>query len=170
MAKSRAALKLNSPVVKLIAVAGAYFLVADPVNTQVDKLVSKVLPLKDAAGVAVPGSVSKMGNYAAAGAEGLGGYMLLMKGKSTLPKTIVGAILAGAALKRALKATGVITGYQAVPVIGNYQAVPVLGSTASEGYRVNGPGGGYRVNGRGTSAVMGSCDNGTTQGSDLLGG
>lgn len=175
MAKSRAALKLNSPIVKLAAVAGAYFLVADPVNTQIDKLLTKVFPNKDAVtNAALPGTVSNMGNWAGAAVEGIPAYMLLMKGRPGMLKMAAGAILAAAALKRALKATGVVSGYQNVPVISGYQGVPVIGRANSlypnNGYRVNGPGEGYRVNGRNTSSVMGSCDSGTTEGSDLLGG
>lgn len=168
MAK-RSAMGLNSPLIKLAAVAGAYFLVADPVNLQVDKILTKVFPNKGADGVAIPGSVSNMGNWAGAAGEGVPGYMLLMKGRSSILKTAAGAILIAAAAKRAMKAAGVVSGYQAVPVIGSYQRVPVIGMTQPEtGYGVNGVDNmGYRVNGRNQS-VLGGVGGSKSEGSDLL--
>jgi hypothetical protein len=160
------AVRLNSPIIKLAAVAGAYFLVADPVNAQVDKLLTMVMPNKDAAGNKIPGSVSTMGNWAGAAGEGFAGYKL-MQSRGSMIKTALGAVLLAAGAKRALKATGVVSGYQRVPVIAGYQNVPVVGS-ADSGYRVNGPGNnGYRINGRNTSAVMGGID--TTFDGSLMG-
>lgn len=175
-----AGLNLASPVVKLAAVAGAYFLAADPVNNFADGILTK-LPMLTVPAVANdtsgtgPKLLSTTGKYVAVGAEGIGAYMLLMKGRSTMVKTLAGAILAGAALKRALKQFGVVSGYQSVPVIGGYQSVPVIGNYASRpaalngygvnGYRVNG----YRVNGRPQSVMGSAMDRGSTSGSDLLG-
>lgn len=158
MAK-KSALNANSPLVKIAALAAGYFLLADPINNAIDKVLVKALPAKDASGAASTTTISDMGQYAAIGAEGIGAYMLLLKGRKTIVKTATGGILGGAALKRALKKFGVVSGYQRVPVIGSYQRVPVIGN-AQSGYRVNGMNGngGYRVNGRNTSAVMGNVN------------
>jgi len=175
-----AALNLNSPVVKLAAVAGAYFLAADPVNNAVDGILKKIPMFTTPAGTAtdptlVVPTVNKVGNYAASAAEGFGAYMLLMKGRSGMVKTIAGAILAAASLKRGLKAAGVITGYgvngyQSVPVIAGYQSVPVIGTAGSR----SGGGwprqlSGYGVNGRAQSVMGNAMDRGVTTGSDLMG-
>jgi hypothetical protein len=148
----------------LLSLAAGYFL-ADTINPQVDKIVPKT---KNEAGVEVPNSTLAM-----AGQIGLGGLLLMGKpfGKGMI-QTAAGGVLAGAGLKRALKAAGVIKGYQAVPVLGRrrsaagYQSVPVIGKTVTppqlsgvpaqlQGYRVNG----YKSQGSGVLAGYGG-DNG----------
>jgi len=165
------ALSLNpgSPLVKIGSVAVGYLL-GDHINGAIDKM----LP----ASVLTPTDPKSVVKYVPAAAQlGLGGLLVMSK-KPTLIKTAAGGIMAGAGLKRILKDTGVITGYQSVPVIGaarrkmaGYQSVPVIGNVPAQlqgipaqlqGYRVNGAGGGYTPNG---SGVMGSVDG---NGSGLL--
>lgn len=151
-------LKPGNPIVQLGFVALGYFLAADPVNDEIDKLISK----KDATGAVVPptASTKKMIGAATAGA----GAGLVLMGKKTMIKTAAGGVLAGVGLKRLLKEFNVISGYQDVPVLGRrniagYQDVPVLnGAGINGGYVVNGGGaginGGYVVNGGSKMAMQ----------------
>ena len=127
------ALNPGNPIVKIAAVAAGYFF-ADQINTSIDGVIPASI------------SSSSYGPYIPlAGELGIGGY-LLMKGRPSLPKALVGGVLVGAGLKRALKKFGIIAGYQAVPVIGarkkihGYQQTPVIGMIPNQltGYRVNG--------------------------------
>jgi hypothetical protein len=153
----------SSGTAKLIAVAVGYLL-ADTINGAIDK----ALP----ASVLTPTNPQSMVKYIPAAAQvGIGGYLLMSKGKSSIIKTLAGGVLAGSGVKRVLKATGVIAGYQAVPVIGKanhkmagYQSVPVVGGIPAQlagspaqlaGYRVNGAG--YTPAGSG-SGVMGAVN------------
>lgn len=149
-------LKPGNPLVQLAFVAAGYFMAADPVNDEIDKLLTKT----DAAGVATPptASTKKMIGAATAG----GGAALVLMGKKTMVKTAIGGVAAGVGLKRLLKEFNVITGFQDVPVLGRrsmagYQDIPVLGRTGegiNGGYAVNGKGiNGYVVNG-GTKMAM----------------
>ncbi len=176
--RSVGSLNLNSPVVKLLAVGGGFFM-GDFTNTQVDK----IIPIKPV-DPAVPGSPDKNNTMKTVGSIGLGGLLLMNKKGSKLVTgvtTVAGGILAGAGLRRALKQMGVIKGYQSVPVIGKhrmagYQNVPVIGNgTPSQlrgvpgqlqGYRV---GGGLGQNGYGSqgSGVMGSVMSANANGSGL---
>ena len=153
---------------KLLAL-GAGYLLADTINTQIDKFLPKTT---DAGGAQVPNqTIGYIGQI------GLGGLLLMSK-KESMIKTLAGGVLAGSGLKRALKSMGVISGYQSVPVIGRprpkmsgYQSVPVIGNTVVppqlsgktpaqlQGYRVNGYTsagsgvmGGYESQGSGISA------------------
>lgn len=144
-------LKPGNPIVQLGFVAIGYFFAADPVNDEIDKLLSK----KAADGTVTPptASTKKMVGVGTAGA----GAALVLMGKKTMIKTAIGGTAAGIGLKRVLKEFNVISGYQDVPVLGRrtmagYQDVPVLGKTGDgigAGYAVNGRGinGGYAVNG-----------------------
>lgn len=180
--RSAGALNLNSPVVKLLAIGGGFF-VGDTINAQVDK----IIPIKPT-DPAVPGSPDKNATMKTVGTIGLGGLLLLNKKGSPMVKgvtTIAGGVLAGAGLRRALKQMGVIKGYQNVPVIGKrrmagYQNVPVIGMNGApaqlqgmggapaqlQGFRVNG---GLGQNGYGSqgSGVMGSVMSANANGSGL---
>lgn len=157
-------LNAGSPMVKLLAVGAGYLLAADPINSMLDGVLSKVFkkPATTDASGTTPAGMTETGSYVAIGAEGFAAYMLLKK-KTMLP-VVAGGLLAGAGLKRALKKFGVISGYrvngyQNVPVIGSYQNVPVIGNGIA----------GYNVNGRRASAVMGNAvGSGSTSGSDML--
>lgn len=147
--RSVGAMSLNpkSPLMMIAAVAGGYFL-ADTINPMIDKFYPNA-----ATAPATGFSLSDPNTIKMAGELGLGGYLLLSKGKASLLKTGAGGILAGAGLKRALVKMGVVTGYQSVPVIGRrmggYQAVPVIGSR-TPAQLSGGPAqlqGGFRVNG-----------------------
>lgn len=174
------ALNLNSPVFKLLAVGGGFFM-GDTINAQVDK----IIPVKPA-DPAVPGSPDKNNTLKTVGTIGLGGLLLMNKKGSPMVKgvtTVAGGLLAGAGLRRALKQMGVIKGYQNVPVIGRhrmagYQNVPVIGHNGApaqlqgmapsqlQGFRVNG---GLGQNGYGSqgSGVMGSVISANANGSGL---
>lgn len=146
-----ARLNAGSTMVKLAAVAGGFFL-GDKINPLIDKVTA--------------GKVSD--KIVGIGQTGLGG-LLLMKGRSSLIKTLAGGALAGSGAKRTLRAFGVlapalpppsstVTGYGRVPVIGGYGSVPVIG-----GYTPNQSLGAYQVPGY-IGRKMGA-----TQGSDLIG-
>lgn len=170
------ALNLNSPVFKLLAVGGGFFM-GDTINAQVDK----IIPIKPT-DPAVPGSPDKNNTLKTVGTIGLGGLLLMNKKGSPTVKgvtTVAGGLLAGAGLRRALKQMGVIKGYQSVPVIGRhrmagYQSVPVIGANGAPA-QLQGMGGapaqlqGYRVNGYGSqgSGVMGSVISANANGSGL---
>lgn len=166
------ALNPGSQLTKLLAVAAGYFLVADPLNTALDK--------------ALPTSITAatdMKKYIPGAAEAGVGLVLLTKGRGGMVKTLAGGILIGAGIKRLLRNAGMVTGYQNTPVIGRrmagYQKTPVLGATdipsqlngvpsQLSGYRVNGPG--YIPHGSGAK-VMGSTGHGsgiTNSGSDYM--
>jgi hypothetical protein len=146
-----AALNPASPLIKLAAVAGGYFL-AESINPMIDKLTAGKISDKLVAG----------------GQTGLGALLLMGKGKSSIIKTVAGGIAAGSGLKRGLKAFGVIkppvvtapavTGYGSVPVIGGYGSVPVIGKV-----------GGYNAPGSLGAYALRSGRVGATQGSDLIG-
>lgn len=146
-----AALNFNSPLIKLAAVAGGYFLTGRIVNEQVDKLVK--------------GKVSDM--VVGAGETGLGAFLLL-GGRSSMIKTIVGGVAAGAGLRKLVPsvmgpAIPAVSGYGSVPVIGGYGSVPVIGSHMG-GYTPSGTLGNYAIPSGRIGGVMGGIG-----GSDLLG-
>lgn len=153
------ALNPNSGVMKLAAVAVGYFL-ADTINGAIDK----VLP----ASIVTPTDPASLMKYAPSAVQlGLGGFLLMSKGKASIVKTAGGGILAGAGLKRALRSAGVITGYQATPVIGRaqhrmagYQSTPVIGNVPAQLAGVPAQLQGYRVNGYtpAGSGVMGAVN------------
>lgn len=166
------ALNPGSPVVMIASIAAGYFL-GNTINGAIDKMLPASMTAVPAAGAS-----AGMMSYVPVVAEGgLGAFLLKGKGRKTLIKSGAGGILVGAALHRALKKFGVITGYQTVPVIGRrmngYQSVPVIGGlpnsltglpqgdmldfgmntpAALRGYQINGNLGGYRPNG---SRVLG---------------
>ncbi len=137
---------------KLLTVAAGYLL-ADKLNPEIDKLFIGKDPVNPKP---VPGKMIIVGEI------GLGGLLLMGKAKANPTaidwgKEIVGGVLAGAGLKRALKDMGVIKGFQNVPVIGarrmaGFQSVPVIGGTAGMPSQLSGSTPsqlqGYRVNGR----------------------
>jgi hypothetical protein len=148
----------RSPLIMIGALAAGYFL-GDTINTAIDKF------MPTTSGTS---TISSLPTIIMVGELGLGGLLLLKKRK-TLITTAAGGILAGAGIRRALKAAGMVTGYQSVPVIGRrmgaYQSVPVIGGVPAQlagvpsqlqGFRVNGAGNnGYVPVGSGTR-VMGS--------------
>lgn len=118
------AMKANSNIVKLGAIALGYFM-GDKIN---DTIMS-------ATGGKIDGKI-------VAGAEaGLGALLLLSKGKPSMIKTIGGGVALGAGLKKLLKEFGIINGiggYGNVPVVGRrringYGNVPVVGAYSSPG-------------------------------------
>jgi hypothetical protein len=149
--------KLNAshPLLKVGALVGGYLL-GDTINAQIDKM----MPAPAAAATTTTTTPVTTSSFSLTSALpmvaelGLGGYLLLKK-RGMLP-TVVGGLLAGAGIRRALKSTGMIKGYQAVPVIAGkhrmagYQSVPVIAGIPSQlqgipgqlegvnGYRVNG--------------------------------
>lgn len=130
-------------VMKLATVAAGYLL-ANKINPIIDKAVPDSISGEIVLGVQVLG----------------GGYLLMSKGGSRtvkLVKTAVGGVVAGAGIKRALQAFGVIkvSGYQSVPVIGNYGKVPVI-----SGYTPSGTLAGYKVPKPIHDTVMGSSGSG----------
>lgn len=176
---------------KLASVVGGFFL-GDMINGQIDKLLTKVTPATTTTPTTTTGTPSTL---AIVGEIGLGGLLLLRKGKpgglGTAMK-VGGGLLAGAGVRRALKSMGIITGYQSVPVIGRhrmagYQSVPVIGKSTTppqlsgrpaqlQGYRVNGytPAGsgvnGYTPAGSGVLGAVGSAGSGiTNSGSGYMG-
>lgn len=179
------AMSLNpaNPVLKLAAVGLGYFLAADPINSAIDKILPDSMKPDAGTGTA-PGEMVK---YVPGAVEvGLGAMFLLSKRRPSLIKTLASGVVAGAGLKRLLKASGVITGYQATPVIGRarhhrmagYQSVPVVGLTTPpqlsgtpaqlEGYRVNGPRlSGYVPHGSGVGVMGGVGNYDSTKGSGI---
>lgn len=131
-------LSAKSPVVMIGAIAAGYFL-----GDTLTPMIENIIPISD------PATKDKV----TAGAEiGIGALLLTSRKKSTL-KTIAGGILAGAGVKKAAKAFGVISGYGSVPVIGRrrvagYGSLPVIGAP---GYS---PGAG-QLNGYATPGMIG---------------
>lgn len=167
------ALNPNNTMIKLAAIAVGYF-VGDTINGPLDKIIP--------ASVLTPTNPTSAVKYVPAVAQiGIGGLLLMKKGKPSMIKTIAGGLLAGSGLRRGLKSAGVITGYQSTPVIGKaphrmagYQTVPVVGNVPAQlqgipaqlqGYRVNGPG--YTPAGSGVGVmgrVNGISDNSSGSG------
>jgi hypothetical protein len=148
-------LNAGSPLVKAAALAAGYFL-GDTINTQVDKVLPASMTATTATGISgyLP-SVLELG---------LGGFLLLSKKSPGMVKTITGGIVAGAGLRRALKKSGVVSGFNMVPVIAGFNRVPVIGNIPAQ-LAGNIPAqlaGGYRtaanrgLNGFRTSRVLGS--------------
>jgi hypothetical protein len=123
-----------------------------------------------------------MNNVAMAGEIGLGGYLLLSKGKSML-KTLGGGALVGLGLHRLAVEMKLISGFMDVPVIGNhmrgFQDVPVIGglpnslsglpNSLSGGYASKNGMGAYRPIGSGSRVLAGfGDDGGYISGSDCL--
>lgn len=156
-----AKLNPNSMVVKLIsAIVGFFF--ADKFNPLLDKLIPATVDQK-IVGIAQ---------------AGVGTLLIMSKAKQSrgaLPwiKSVGGGVLLGTGAKRALKAFGVISGYQRVPVVGGYGAVPVVGVANRRhlnGYSPNQALNGYNV--PRPMNVMGSMGSGSgvtnTTGGDLM--
>lgn len=157
-------LKPDSMVTKVLAVAAGYFLLADPINDQLDKLI----PKKEAAPAAPATTAGFMDNIDIVGVGEVGiGAAALFMGKPSLLKTLAGGILVGAGVKRLMGGPAGVTGYQSVPVIGyakkrmaGYQSVPVIGKVPGQLQGVPAQLQGYRVNGYQSagSGVMGSME------------
>lgn len=117
--RSVGALALNpsSQLVQLGSVAIGY-LMATQINGAIDKVVPTNIDPK----------------LVAAGQVGLGAALVLKK-KKTMPTTVIGGVMAGAGLKRALTAFG-IAGFRNVPAIGNqsFRNVPSIGARRMAGY------------------------------------
>lgn len=146
-----AALNPRSMIVRLGSLGVGYFLTADPINTQIDKINKGKMSEKVVGG----------------GTMGIGAALMLYKNPGLI-RTVAGGIVAGAGLKRELVAFGVVTpkaiapavtgyrrmnGYGSVPVVGGYGSVPVVG-----GYTPAGTLGGY--NPSGTLGVVGGVGGG----------
>lgn len=120
------ALNPSSQLVQLGSVAVG-FLMATPINGAIDKVVPTNFDPK----------------LVAAGQIGIGAALVLKKQKS-MATTVIGGVMAGAGLKRAMGAFGIgrVGGYQNVPAIGTsamngYQNVPAIGARTMNGYRTN---------------------------------
>jgi hypothetical protein len=110
----------SSPLVKFGSIAAGYFM-SDAINE----------PIEKAVGDKVDGKI-------VAAAEAVAGFLLSMRGKKTTLKVAAGGILLGAGLKKFLKETGVIKGFDDVPVIGGYDSVPVLSGYTTRPIGING--------------------------------
>lgn len=163
------ALSPSSPITQIGSLALGYFLAADPINGMIDKLLTK--------NATTPGVVPAGTNKIVAAVETLGGgYLLMAKSKRSLIKTVAGGVVAGAGLKRALKAFNVISGFQSVPVVGRlgmvnvrqnqrgltgFRDVPVVaGGPSMSGYTPTGSAAltGYNVGRSVASQIMGSAN------------
>lgn len=155
----------TSMLLKLGSLAAGYFL-ADTINPFIDKVVPKTTDTTT--NTQVPNQT-----IAIIGELGVGGLLLMKrtgKGMTGKALTVVGGVLAGAGVQRAMKKMGVIKGYQSVPVIGRpkmagYQSVPVIGSLPPQLGKIPAALNGYGVNGyvpRGSgrnTGVMGAIGN-----------
>jgi hypothetical protein len=151
------AMSLNpsSPVVKAVA-AGGGFMVADTINTAIDK----VLPASLTAATGIT-------KYIPAALEVAPAAFLLITGKKVNPILSLAAfVLAGAGVKRGLKQAGVITGFNSIPTIGGFNSIPTIGGVpaqlgASIPAQLNG---GFRtrvMNGFRTRNVVGGVSDGS---------
>lgn len=139
-------LKPANPIVQLAVVVGGYFLAADPVNDEIDKMLTKTA----ADGTKTPPTAET--KKAVGGVMTAGGGALVLVGKKTWVKTIAGGLAAGIGVKRLFKEFNVISGYQDVPVLGKrkmagYGDVPTLGA-----YKAGGSLNGKGLNGRAPAA------------------
>lgn len=135
------ALNASSPMVKYGSLAAGFLVIAKPLNTAIDGL--------------LPASVKTMSGspkIVAAAEAGLGALLFFGKGKKSLVKTLLGAVMLGAGVKRLMDsmATGApttITGYGAVDVISGYGKVNVVsGKRRLNGYTPNSALSGYTPN------------------------
>lgn len=163
-------LKGKDSTMKLAALAGG-FLLGKQINGAIDNLLTKVMP---APTTTTTTTTSSTGTIATVGEIGLGGLLLLRK-RSATPLKLIGGLLAGAGIRRAIGAMGIMNGYQSVPVIGRhrmagYQSVPVIGRgtipaqlaggsgpAQLQGFRVNG----YTPTGSGVMGSIGAVDGGS---------
>lgn len=130
----------SSTLVKIgVPVVG--YLLSDQINGMIDKV-----------------NGGKLDNKIVAGAQGIGGALLVFKKRPGLVTTIIGGLLLGSGVKRGLTAFGVITGFRSVPVIDGFRKVPVIGN-----YAPNGGMNGYNVPGK-KSAIVGSFADGLGDG------
>lgn len=116
------AINANNPLVKYGSVAAGYFL-SDKINEQLEKVTGDKVD----------------GKILAAAEAGLG--LMLMLNKKMAKKPIVkilGGVLAGAGVKKALTEFGVINGFQDVPVLAGYKSVPVLNGYTTAPVAING--------------------------------
>lgn len=145
------ALNANSPLVQLGSVALGYL-----AGTAVNPVINMLIP----AGMKTQPMTGKI----VAGAQvGLGALLVMGKGKKTLIKTILGGVVAGAGIKRAMivfapGTTDTLGGYGQIPVLGAY-AVP--GQLGWGGKKVAGYGqiptvGAYAPNSTVNGKVMGT--------------
>lgn len=153
--------------IKLLSVA-AGIAFGKQINAQIDKMNTKT----DASGATttrVPTSMLTLGEI------GIGGLLMMYKKSGTTGTVVnvVGGVLAGVGVRRALAQAGIMAGFQSVPVIGRhrmagFQSVPVIGNrrmptqlsgrvpSQLQGFRVNG----YIPTGSGVGA-MGSVPGGS---------
>lgn len=145
----------KSPVVMAAAVAAGYFL-GDTINTAIDK----VIPASISTG---KGIITYLPTMAEAG---IGAYLLMGKGKSSIVKTAAGGVLLGAGIKRGLKRAGIVSGFDSIPVVGGFKGVPVIGAMPPALSGVPDSLSGYNVPGVGgytTSRVLGSVYSDTSE-------
>lgn len=131
------ALNLNNPMLKYGSIAAGYFL-GDKINDAISK----------ATGDKVDGKI-------VAAAEAGAGLMMLMSKKVKKPALkLIGGVLAGAGIKKALSEFGVINGFYNVPVLAGYQNVPVIAGYDTAQPAING----FNVPRPVSQSVMGSID------------
>ena len=167
----------RSMLLKIASIAGG-FLLADPINQAVAKLVpDKVTP----ATTTTAAVTTSRENLRMGGELGLGALLLLKKSSGMTGKamTVAGGLLAGAGLKIALRKAGFMSGYHNVPVIGarhrmasGYQSVPVIGGVPSQLAGMGTPGQlqGYRVGQYASqgSGVIAGIGRGSSSGSGMM--
>jgi len=167
-------LKAGSPLAMGLAIAGGFALDHFVgVNSMIDGLLPGTITTP-ASGTtpATHTPTATMNNVAMAGEIGLGGYLLLSKGKSML-KTLGGGALVGLGLHRLAVEMKLISGFMDVPVIGNrlkgFQDYPVIGGlpnslsgypNALSGYATKNGMGSYRPIGSGSRVMAGFDDSG----------
>jgi len=155
------ALSASSPIVTYGSIALGYLL-----GNTVNGLINNLVP---AAIATDPTKAVSTGKIMAAGQAGLGAALVFMKGKKTTVKTIVGGVLLGSGLKRAMTVfkSGATTmgGYGDVPVLGAYKAPGQLGYRKVAGYGDVPVLGQFAVPGALNGKVMGSMH---PSGSDLM--
>ncbi len=178
-------LKAGSPLAMGLAIAGGFALDHFVgVNSMIDGLLPGTISTP-ASGTtpATHTPTTIMNNVAMAGEIGLGGYLMLSKGKSMI-KTLGGGALVGLGLHRLAVEMKLISGFMDYPVIGNrvrgFQDYPVIGglpnalnglpNSLSGGYASKNGMGGYRPIGSGSRVLagFGEDDGGYISGSDCM--
>lgn len=154
----------NSPLVMGLSVAAGFF---GDQFFGINNIIDGFLPgtVKSASVPVLNTPTAMVNNVAMAGELGLGGWLMLSKGKNML-KTIGGGVLVGLGARRLAKELKMVSGFQDYPVIGRrhmrgFQDYPVIGGNgmpnALSGGMPNALSGGYATkNGLGSYAPIGS--------------
>lgn len=131
------ALNFNNPMIKYGSIAAGYLL-GDKINDTISK----------ATGDKIDGKI-------VAAAEAGAGLLLFTSKKVKKPMLkVIGGVLAGAGIKKALSEFGVINGFENVPVLAGYSSVPVISGYTTQQPALNG----FNVPRTVSASVMGSID------------